>query len=94
MRQAVAGDAMTFLEADGGVVNDRVEPAERVDLARDVPCAGDGLEVADDDRLGRGQGAFGVGRAGCVAGVERDPMALIGEELPGHQARARRTNPK
>jgi hypothetical protein len=43
MRHAIARDAMAFAEADRGIVNDRIEWAERVDLARDIL---DGRDVA------------------------------------------------
>src|SRR5277367_2978593 len=46
MRQAVAGDAMTLTEADRGIVNDRIESAERVDLLRNVLGGCDRHEIA------------------------------------------------
>ena len=86
MRQAVAGQSMPFAIADGGVVNDGVEGAERVDLGRQVLGGGDAREVADDDSFGLGQGPFGVRGAGVVARMQDDLVALIGEKLAGHEA--------
>ena len=79
---------MTFLEADGGIVNDRIESAERVDLPRDVLGGGDGGKIADDDGFGLGQGLPGVRGARLVARMQNGPMALIGEKLADHQAKA------
>jgi hypothetical protein len=67
--QAVAGCAKAFPVADGGVVNDRVEKAEGVRLARNVARSCDRLKVADDDRLGFRQRSSRVGCAGLVAGA-------------------------
>ena len=88
MRQAVAGDAMTFLEADGGIVNDRIESAERVDLASDVLGGGDRRQIADDDGFGLGRGLPGVRRPGVVARMQDGLMALIGEMAANHQTEA------
>jgi hypothetical protein len=63
---------MAFLVADRGVVDDRVEKSKRVDLPRHLARPGDRLEVSDDNRFGPRQGAFRVGRAGCVARMEPD----------------------
>ena len=63
---------MAFAIADGGVVNDGVERAERVDLGREVLGGGDAGEVADDNGFRLGQGLFGVRRAGVVARVQDD----------------------
>ncbi len=72
MRQAVAGDAMTLLEADSGVVDDGVEWAESVDLASHVLRGGDAREIADDDGLGLGQGLLRVRRPRVIASVQDD----------------------
>jgi hypothetical protein len=80
MRQAIAGRAMGFTVADRGIVDDRVETSERVELPRQVVRFGDRLEVSDDDRLGLRQSALRVRRAGCAARMEGNIMALIGEK--------------
>ena len=76
MRQAVGGEAMAFAIADRGIVDHRIEAAEFIDLGSNILGAGDGLEVADDDRLGLGQRAPGVFCAGGVAGMQDDLVAL------------------
>ena len=86
MRQAVACRALPLAIADGGVVNDGVESAERVDLGRQVLRRGDARKVADDDRFGLGQGLFGVRGAGVVARMQDDLVPLIGEKLADHQS--------
>jgi hypothetical protein len=52
VRQTVGRDVMAFPIADRGIVNDRVEATERVDLCCDVYGAGDRLQVTCYDRLG------------------------------------------
>ena len=88
MRNAVLGHAMTFAEADGGVVNDSIEAPERVDLCGEVFRRGDGAELADRHRFRLGRGFLCVRGAGIVARVQDDLMSLVGEKLPDHQAKA------
>jgi hypothetical protein len=77
---------MTFAIADRSVVDHRVKAAERVDLARDLLCASDGLKVAHHDRLGLGKFSLGVSSAFRVAGVEDNSMSLFCEKFADHQA--------
>ncbi len=84
MRHAVAVDAMAFLEADSGVVDDRVERPKRVDLPRDVLGGRDRSQIADDDGLGLGRGLPGIRRPGVVTRVQDGLVALIGEKPADH----------
>ena len=88
MRNAVPGQAMAFAEADCGVVNDRVEAPERIDLGRHVPGRGDRGEIAGHDRFGLGRGLPCVRGAGVVARVQDDLVPLVGEKPPDHQPKA------
>ena len=88
VRQTVGGDVMAFPIADRGIVNDRVEATERVDLRCDVPGAGDRLQVACYDGFGLRQRAFGVIGPGSVTSVQDDLMTLIDEQFACRQAEA------
>ena len=87
VRQTVRGSALAFPKADGGIVNDRIETAEPVDLRRHIPGARDRLQITDHDRFSLRQRAPGVVRACSVARVKYDLVALFGKKLPGHQAK-------
>ena len=94
MRQAIGGQVVTFTIADRGVVDHRVEAAEVIDARCDVLGAGDGVEVALDDRLGLRQGAAGVLGAGGVAGMKDDLVALAWRAVRPPSGQGRWTNRK
>ena len=81
MRQTIGRDVVAFPITDGGIVNDRVEAAERVDLGCDLSGAGDRFQVACYDSFGLRQCAFGVIGPGSVTSVEDDLMTLMGEQF-------------
>jgi hypothetical protein len=79
--QTVDRDVVAFPVADGGIMNNRVEATERVDLRCDVPGAGDRLQVTCYDRLGGRQRAPGIIGPGSVTSVKDDLMTLIDEQF-------------
>ena len=66
----------------------RVVVAEGVDLPGDLPHVVDGGQVADDDGVRAGQAGAGVGGPGLAAGVQGDLVAVLEQQLGGHQAQA------
>ena len=76
MRQAIGCDAMPLAIADSGIMDHSIEATERIDPRSDFLCAGDSLEISDNDRLSLRQGAPGVLRAFGIAGMEDHPMPL------------------
>ena len=94
MRQSVVGHPMTFLEADGGIVNDRIESAERVDLASDVLGAGDRRQIANDDGFGLGRGLLGVRRSRLVARMQDGADGPDRRDAGRPSNRGRRPNPR
>jgi hypothetical protein len=87
--QAVIGaDAPGLPVTDPGVVNDRVVRAARVGLLGDLPCAGDARQVTDDDGGGGRQGRTCVLGSGRIAGMQRDQVAVLGQQPGRHQPQA------
>ena len=85
---------MAFAIANGGVVNHRVETAERVDLRSDISRARDRLQIASDNGFSLPQRLPGIVRAGFVARVQGDMMALLREKLARPSDPARLMNPR
>jgi hypothetical protein len=89
MLQTVIGaDAPRLPVTDPGIVNDRVVRATRVSLLGDLPHACDAGQVADDDGPGRGQGRTCVLGPGCIAGMQRDRVSVVGQQPGRHQSQA------
>lgn len=86
--QAVHCIDVRFTVTDTDVVDDRIVAAQFVGLRCDAAHLLYAGEVADDDRLGLRQGAFRVGGAGVVAGVQGYLVPVLGQELPCEQAEA------
>ena len=66
----------------------RIEAAEIIDARSDIPCTGDGGEVALDDTFGLGQRALGVTGPGSVTSVQDHLMTLTDEQLTCREAKA------
>jgi hypothetical protein len=82
------GDLAILAVADAGVVDDRVEAAERVDLVGDRPGLSRATEVADS-RIGHaGRRVPQVSRAADVTRVPDDLVPLAQEQRHGGQAQA------
>src|SRR4029077_11262491 len=80
--------ALLLAIADGGIVNDGVESAERVDLGRQGLGSGDPRKVSNTGRFVLGWGFFGVRRSRVVTRMQDDLVPLIGEKVTGHQSEA------
>ena len=81
---------MALTVAGRGIVDHGVEVAQRVDLGRELPGAGDGLDVADHDRLGLAKSLASFISPFGVAGMKYDVVALADEQVGRHEAKAGR----
>jgi hypothetical protein len=88
VRQAVLRLDSRLLIADRGIVNDRVEAAEAIDLIGQASRLRDAGEIADHDGFrGREAAPRIVGSRG-VPGVEHDPVPRLEQQPAGHEAQS------
>ena len=78
---------MPFPIADSSIMDHSIEATERVDLGRDILCAGDGLDITDYDRLSLGQGAPGILCAVGITGMQDNLMPWLASSSPAIKPR-------
>src|ERR1700678_3321720 len=88
MWQAIGSDAIPFAIADGHIVDYRIEAPQHIDLAGDILCPGDGLDIANHDCFALWQFSQGVLSTGSIAGVHDNPVTLVDEPIGGLEAEA------
>ncbi len=87
--QAVGGlHPARFAEAEGDVVDHRIEAPLPIRLTGDIAHGGQGRQIADQHRPRLRQGGLGVRGARRAAGVQHHPMPLLGQQAADHQAEA------
>jgi hypothetical protein len=74
--------------ADADIVNHGVELPEPVRLIGDAARSIERRHVTFNDCLGVRQGHAGIIGPLAIAGVKDDMMALVGEQLAGHEAQS------
>jgi hypothetical protein len=79
-------DSLRLLVADGSIVDDGVERAERIDLVCNLSSLGNCAEIADNDCLRLGDISFGLVAAGLAPGVHDNPVTLLNEQFRSHPA--------
>src|ERR1700723_20480 len=89
MRETIFGlDSLRLLVADGSIVDDGVERAERIDLLCDLSSLSNCAEVADYDCLRLRYVPLGLLCAGLASGVQDNPVTLLNQQLRCHPAEA------
>src|SRR5258705_1238241 len=81
-------DSLRLLVADGSIVDDGVERAERIDLLCDLSSLGNCAEIADNDCLRLRDVPLCLVGAGLASGVQDDPVTLLNQQLRCHPAEA------
>src|ERR1700679_1758134 len=74
--------------ADGSIVDDGVERAERIDLLCDLSSLNNFAEVADYDCLRLRDVLLCLVGAGVASCVQDDPVTLLNQQLRRHPAEA------
>src|ERR1700761_7625730 len=81
-------DSLRLLVADGSIVDDGVERAERIDLLCDLSSLGNRAEIADNDCLRLWGVPLCLVCAGLASGVQDDAVTLLNQQLRCHPAKA------
>lgn len=86
MPQSVRRGLVPFAVADRHVMDHGVATADFAHLLGDAAHLGDRRDIADRHALGLRQSRPRLGRRRGVARMQYDLVALLGQQLPGHQA--------
>src|SRR3984957_1792275 len=81
-------DSLRLLVADGSIVDDGVERAQRIDLLCDLSSLGNCAEIPDNDCLRLRDVPLCLVGAGLASGVQDDPVTLLNQQIRCHPAEA------